>query len=121
MSRLPAPPPIAAPGIAALCALLLALLAALLGGRRRAAALPGELEGSLDGVLSALAEIDLETEPYVEWVAVPVPWRNGFWWVKPRGSAHMAASPLRCGPRAARVRAPPWLLVRFGGWITGMA
>ena len=75
----------------------------------------------MEGVLRAEAEIDLETEPYVEWVAVPVPWRNGFWWVKPRGSAFMAACPCRCGPRAARVRAPPCGFAPLGDWRTGMA
>lgn len=118
MAHLPAPPPIAAPGIAALCALLHALLAALLGvARPRDCA----LSGAMEGVLRAAPEIDLAAEPEVEWVLVPAPWRAGFWWVKPRGSAYMAASPCRCGSRAARVRAPPCRLAPFGGLKTGTA
>lgn len=61
---------------------------------------------ALDGCILAAPEM-AEPVGYEEWIAVPAPWRAGFWWVKPRRGAHMAASPYRCGPRAARVRAPP--------------
>ncbi len=118
MTRLPAPPPIAAPGIAAICALLHALLAALLGvDRPRARA----LAGVLDCALPLAAEIDLESEPEVEWILVPAPWRAGRWWVKPRRGAHVAASPCQPGPRAARVRAPPYSPTPSGDPLPGMA
>ena len=93
-------------GIAALIGavlgvLLCAVLRGLLGRRGP------ELEGSLAGVMAAEAAITFEVEPEIEWEWVPAPWRNAFWWVKPRRGAFMAASPCRLGPRAARVRAPP--------------
>ncbi|MCX7383792.1 MAG: hypothetical protein NT133_20775 [Alphaproteobacteria bacterium] len=59
--------------------MLWALLAALLGGarRRRAADAAMEQRGVTVVVLRALADAEAIAEPYVEWVAVPAPWRAG--------------------------------------------
>ncbi len=109
MTRLPAPPLDDARRIAALIgALLAALLAALLGLARPARArAPLMTEGTLTGVLCAMAAIDFETEPYVEWVAVPAPWRNGR--LLPR--RHARALPAQLRHRrvrsAALVHGPP--------------
>ena len=79
MRRLPANPLATAPhGIAALLGGMLGvLLYALLAWLRqeRGAREAGDLEGTLAPVLVMQAGISLETEPYVEWVAVPVDWR----------------------------------------------
>ncbi|MCX7382321.1 MAG: hypothetical protein NT133_13080 [Alphaproteobacteria bacterium] len=88
--------------LSTLAVVLRALLAAVFG----AAAMKPRDHRALDGCIRPIEAMP-ETVPYEEWIAVPAPWRAGFWWVKPRRGAHMAASPYRCGPRAARVRAPP--------------
>lgn len=119
MTRPPFPSPHVAPGIAALLGgLLCTLLAALLGVAK---ARPRDCTGTMACVLRAEAAIDLELEPAVEWVAVPAPWRNGIWRVKPRRGAFMAQRPRSSGPRAARVRAPPCPVIPCEDWRTGMA
>ncbi len=121
MSRPPAPLPDDAPGIAAiLCGLLIALLAALLGGargRRRALA--------FEGLMAAVPQepVDLDYEPWVEWVAVPAPWRNGH--LLPRRHEASFGHPQdarRCGVRlSARMRGPPWAVFGHFDVLPGMA
>ncbi len=79
MTRAPTPSTQPTYGMAAiiggvLCVLLYAVLRLAL---RRAAGRGEELEGTVALVLEAEAGIDFDFEPYVEWVAVPAPWRNG--------------------------------------------
>ncbi len=93
---------------AALGAVLGALLAALLGAtgmRRRATWAPVE-PGVMTGVLRAIAEADMADEPYVEWVAVPAPWRAAR--LLPRPRRH--TTPMRAStsaPSGALVHGPP--------------
>ena len=114
-----------APGFAALLgAWLFALLAALLGvARRRALARAG---GGLDlgdddvisAVLRAEAEAELFYEPWVEWIAVPAPWRNGR--LLPR--RHEPRRVRQRGVRiAARMRGPPLCQITRRDERTGMA
>ncbi len=72
--RMPPRPTLTAPGIAAILGgLLRVLLAALLGGVRG-----GRHALAYTGVMEAAPEAeDLAYEPYVEWIAVPAPWRAG--------------------------------------------
>ena len=104
MRRPPAPLLTPTPGIAALIGMLGALLYALLGWSWQSEAQPVDgLEGALTGVLVAEAAISFETEPYVEWVAVPVPWR-----------------PLHCMLRERRrLRRRPLRLPAMRTWIAG--
>ena len=92
-----------------LLAVLAVLLRALLGGLAGAAARRDHrsLEGSMNAGAAALEDIDLDPYDDVEWIAVPVPWRNGFWWVKPRMRWQCAAAPSRRAPYSVPVRAPP--------------
>ena len=109
-------------GIAALIGGMLgALLYALLGWLRgeREAWEGHELEGTLAPVLVAQAEISFETEPYVEWVAVPAPWRNGR--LLPPRHARGVALVLRVARLRVLGRGPPWGDFRFIAWRTGMA
>ena len=104
-----------------------ALLAALLGvavlGVLRLAAGRGssreeELPSVLDGVLRAEADAEFAYEPWVEWVAVPAPWRNGR--LLPR--RHAARRVRRCGVRpVARMRGPPGRFHISRAERTGMA
>ena len=125
MTRLPTPRPDAADSIAAMLGdLLFALLAALLGvARRRALARAG---GGLDlgdddvisAVLRAEAEAELFYEPWVEWIAVPAPWRNGR--LLPR--RHEPRRVRQRGVRiAARMRGPPLCQITRRDERTGMA
>ena len=72
-------------------------------------------------VLAAEAAIVLELEPYVEWEAVPAPWRNGQ--LLPARHARAQSIPLPCRFVAAWVqgRGPPWGGFKFMAWRTGMA
>ena len=110
-------------GIAALLgALLWALLAALLGRARvRARAADMDYRGVTVVVLCALAAAAAVPEPYVEWIAVPAPWRNGR--LLPRAHARRWRSGARCrGRRAgAPARGPPWPGSHSGASIPGMA
>ena len=67
-----------------------------------------ELEGTLAPVLVAQAGISFETEPYVEWVAVPAPWRNGRLLPKRHARVPGAQTPAHGVRLAALVRGPPW-------------
>ena len=123
MSRPPAPSLDAAPGmtlrgIAAVIGvvLLCVLLAALLGlaGRRRALL----ASSAMETVLGAEADADMTWEPWLEWVAVPAPWRNGR--LLPR--RHAARRVRQRGVRpCARMRGPPGLIASFQWVRTGMA
>ncbi len=125
MTRLPAPRPDAADSIATMLGdLLFALLAALLGvARRRALA---RAAGGFDlgdgdvisAVLRAEAEAELFYEPWVEWIAVPAPWRNGR--LLPR--RHEPRRVRQRGVRiAARMRGPPLCQITRRHERTGMA
>ena len=113
MTRLPAPRPDATDRIAAVLAGLLALLAALMGvagrrGVRMGAIGVGPHEDEYAGVMACVrraeAEAEFGYEPWVEWVAVPAPWRNGR--LLPRRHAARRLRP--CGVRpVARMRGPP--------------
>ncbi|MCX7382733.1 MAG: hypothetical protein NT133_15245 [Alphaproteobacteria bacterium] len=110
MTRPPRHSPDAPPGIAAIIgALLCGLLAALLrGGRVRRDV--RSLDGAMASVLEATraATEDFLSEEWVEWVAVPAPWRAGQGRFRTRFL-------LRARPRgawrdawlSARGRAPP--------------
>ncbi len=119
--------PVLAPaqhGIAALIGGILgALLYALLGWLRRedGSWRAHELEGTLAPVLVAQAEISFETEPYVEWVAVPAPWRNGRLLPVRHARALGMALGVRCVRPCVLGRGPPWGDFRFEGLRTGMA
>ena len=121
MSRPPALLTAPTPGIAALIGEMLgALLYAVFGWmrRRRTGVRAEPLEGTLAAVLEAEAAISFEVEPYVEWVAVPAPWRNGR--LLPR--RHEAKRVRPCGVRpVARMRGPPAGLLTSGDERTGMA
>ena len=111
-------------GIAArLGGMLAALLYALLGWGRRGQtrARAESLEGVLAPVLAAEAAIDLEFEPYVEWEAVPAPWRNGQLLPARHARALSVALPCRRARIAVRGQGPPRGISGFGGVVTGMA
>ncbi len=98
MTETPTHPPCAAQVIAAvigamLCVLLAALFG-LAGARRRALERPGVMTV----VLQAEADAEMIFEPYVEWVAVPAPWRNG----KLLRPWHAIVPPHRVPPHRAR-------------------
>ena len=115
MSRPTALVPDDAPGMAAILGgLLLALLAALLGrARARRHAL------AYTGVMAAAPEPDdLAYEPYVEWIAVPAPWRAG------QGIGvfrRRPAWPWLAEPPVARMRGPPVANFALFDLLTGMA
>ena len=113
MRRPPAHPLATAPhGIAALLGGMLGvLLYALLAWLRqeRGAREAGDLEGTLAPVLVMQAGISLETEPYVEWVAVPAPWRNGRLLPKRHARVPGTQIPAHGVRLAGLVRGPPWL------------
>ncbi len=112
------------PGIAALIGEMLgALLYAVFGWMRRngAGTRAAALEGTLAAVLEAEAAISFEVEPYVEWVAVPAPWRNGRLLPARHRRALSVALPWRFVPAWVVGRGPPWAGFRFGAWGTGMA
>ena len=123
MTRPPAPRPDATGSIAALIGVMLgALLAALFGMPRRGAMrVPAADLGYADvlgPVLRAEAEAEMSFEPWVEWVAVPAPWRNGR--LLPR--RHEARRLRRRGVRpAARMRGPPGRFHIFRVERTGKA
>ena len=102
-----------------LAALLMALIGVArvrvaLGGRAREAELPSVL----DAVWRAEADADMTLEPWVEWVAVSAPWRNGR--LLPRRHAARRVRP--CGVRpVARMRGPPVGFSDFRDERTGMA
>ena len=108
MTRLPRHSPDATPGIAAIIgALLCVLLAALFGGRRRR-------DGrSLDGTIAAVLRAEEEAaedlfEEWVEWVAVPAPWRAGQGRFRTRFLLRARPRGLWWDPwLGARGRAPP--------------
>ena len=123
MTRPPTPTPDDAPGIAAILgALLLALLAALLG---RARARTHTCALAYEGVMAAVPQepVVIEYEPWVEWVAVPAPWRNGR--LLPR--RHEAVPERPHGARwrgmrlSARMRGPPWVVFGQFDVLPGMA
>ncbi len=102
--------------------MLCALLAALLGVARRrvvrARRMDAEFSDLLGPVLRAEAEADFTYEPWVEWVAVPAPWRNGR--LLPR--RHAAKRVRRHGVRPlARMRGPPVRFLTSRVERTGMA
>ncbi|MCX7384030.1 MAG: hypothetical protein NT133_22010 [Alphaproteobacteria bacterium] len=117
MTRPPPHPLDDAPGIAAILGgMLFALLAALLGGaraRRRALA--------VTGVMAAvpLEPVELDYEPWVEWVAVPAPWRacQGIGRSCPR--LHGPTGP--CGAMQTAVRGPPCPVFGHFYVLPGMA
>ena len=126
------PPPAHRPDLpgsiaALLGGMLYALLAALLGVAGRGAVRMGvrdtrpqadEYEGVLACVLRAEADADFTYEPWVEWVAVPAPWRNGR--LLPR--RHVARRVRRSGVRpVARMRGPPVRFLTSRVERTGMA
>ena len=113
----PAPHGIAALIGGMLGAWLYALLGWLRGGR--AAWSAHALEGTLAPVLVAQAEISFETEPYVEWIAVPAPWRNGRLLPKRHAWALSVALAVRCARPFVLGRGPPGRILMFGGGITG--
>ncbi len=123
MTRLPRNFPEAPPGLAAIIgALLCVLLAALLRGRR------GRRDAiSLDGTVAAVLRAEADAaedlfEEWVEWVAVPAPWRAGQGRFRTRFL-------LRARPRGLWAEAwlvafgpgPPGRHATNSGWITGMA
>ena len=107
MTDTPTHPPCAAPSIVAVIgAMLRVLLAALFGvagARQRALARPGVMTV----VLLAEAEAEMTLEPYVEWVAVPAPWRNGRLLPKRHARVPGAQMPAHGVRLAALVRGPP--------------
>ena len=123
MTRPPHLSPHAAHGMpASLGGLLWALLCALLGWAR----LPARprldsLEGTLAPVLAAGAAIVLELEPYVEWEAVPAPWRNGQLLPARHARALSVPLPWRFVPAWVLGRGPPWGDFTRVAWRTGMA
>ena len=108
--------------------LLFALLAALLGAGRGGArgapcrvAEPGELEGVMAGVLRAAADADMTLEPYVEWVAVPAPWRNGRLLRPWHAVVPPHQVPARFDRPGALLHGPPLRGGKFEYRATGMA
>ncbi|MCX7382112.1 MAG: hypothetical protein NT133_11980 [Alphaproteobacteria bacterium] len=121
MTPAPTHPWTAANGIAALMGgMLRALLAALLGvarARPRAVTAPG----MTSVVLRAAADAEMATEPYVEWVAVPAPWRAGRL-LPGRHARAPEADSSDSGVRfGALVHGPPGGFSMFGGLRTGNA
>ncbi len=97
--------------------MLYALLAALLG-RWPVRAREVDYAGALGTVLRAEAEADFTYEPWVEWVAVPAPWRNGR--LLPR--RHEAGRVWTSGAQpVARMRGPPAGFFTSRDERTGMA
>lgn len=133
MTRADETAPNAAYGIAATIGVMLcALLAALLGvakGRPRAGGFIGTsaeagsatYTGVMEVVLRAAAEIDFEVEPYVEWIAVPAPWRNGRLLPKRHARMPRAGAPRHIGWLGASGPGPPVRRTNYRGEITGMA
>lgn len=121
MTRATEHAPNAANGIAAtIGGMLYALLAALLGVARvrpRAAAYTGVMEVAL----RAAAAAEFETEPYVEWIAVPAPWRNGRLLPKRHARTPRADAPRHIARLDACAQGPPVRRTSYGGAITGMA
>ena len=120
MTQPPAPPLSPLQGIAAVIgAMLCALLAALLGlarARPRATLRPALMETTALGAAEAAASIVLELEPWVEWVAVPAPWRNGRLLPR-RHEPRRTAVARRHGVRLiVRGRGPPGRARYLGGW-----
>ncbi len=117
MTHPPSHPLDAAPGIAALLGgMLFALLAALLGtaGVRRRAL-------SVTGVMAAIPQepIDLDYEPWVEWVAVSAPWRACQGIGRPCSHPRGPSGP--CGAMRTSVRGPPPPVFRQCNPLPGMA
>ena len=123
MPRPTVPAPQPTNGIAALIGEMLAeLLYALFGlALRRAARRAAALEGTLTAVLEAEAAAGFETEPYVEWVAVPAPWRNGKLLRPWHGRALSIPLPCRFRRRGAFGRGPPARALTSGRQQTGTA
>ncbi|MCX7384314.1 MAG: hypothetical protein NT133_23490 [Alphaproteobacteria bacterium] len=100
-----------------------ALLAALLGVARLGAMggarpVDAELSGVMAAVLRAEADAEMTGESWIEWVAVPAPWRNGR--LLPR--RHEARRVRSRGVRpAARMRGPPVRCSAIRDARTGMA
>ncbi len=131
MTHLPAPFPIAAPGlrpdgsmpggIAAWVGLLCALLAALLGLAR---ARPRVANDGAAMALVARCAVEAEAplfEEWVVWIAVPAPWRNGRLLPRRHEWAFGRVRPARrMRPRAAG-RGPPWAFSAVWTARTGMA
>ncbi|MCX7382403.1 MAG: hypothetical protein NT133_13510 [Alphaproteobacteria bacterium] len=92
--------------IALLGVMIRALLAALLG-RARAQPRAIGVDGVMAGVLRSEAEAEMTLEPYVEWVAVPAPWRNGRLLPKRHARVPGAQMPAHGVRLAALVRGPP--------------
>ena len=113
MTRPSSPSLDAATGLAALIGgMVWALLAAVLGWTRKRAgerARDVARPGMTVVVLQAETAIDFGYEEYVEWVAVPAPWRNGR--LLPKRHARVPGAQISAhGVRlAGLVRGPPWL------------
>ncbi|MCX7380624.1 MAG: hypothetical protein NT133_04200 [Alphaproteobacteria bacterium] len=100
--------------------MLAALLYALFGlALRRAARRAAALEGTLTPVLEAEAAAGCETEPYVEWIAVPAPWRNGKLLRPWHARALSIPLPCRFRRRGAFGRGPPARALTSGRQQTG--
>lgn len=120
MTHPPAPPPDDARRIAALIGGMLgALLAVLLGVARpgKARALPSVL----NCVLRSAADVEMEAEAYVEWVAVPAPWRAGRLLPRHHARALGAQSLHRTLRTGALVHGPPAGFLKNSVLMTGMA
>ncbi|MCX7383174.1 MAG: hypothetical protein NT133_17585, partial [Alphaproteobacteria bacterium] len=121
MTRAPKTAPDAVLGIhAVIGGMLCALLAALPDVARvrpRAAAYTGVMEVAL----RAAAEIDIEVEPYVEWIAVPAPWRATQGAARRRGRAmESRGSGVRAGfGMGPPGRGPPVWRPSFAKVLTG--
>lgn len=114
MTRPSSPSLIAATGLAALMGgMVWALLAALLGlTHRRAGERARDVArpGMTVVVLQAEATAAFEYEEYVEWVAVPTPWRNGRLFPLRHARALSVALPCRFRRLGAFGRGPPGVI-----------
>lgn len=120
MTSPPAHPLSQLQGIAAVIgAMLYALLSVLLGIARARPRVMLRSELMTTTALEAAEEaacIDITLEPWVEWVAVPAPWRNGRLLPRRHEAGRTAMAPRQGVRLAARGRGPPGHLLAFSGW-----
>ena len=121
MTRPPRPSLDAASGLAALLGgMLFVLLAALLGAAR--AKSRGVARSQvMAAVLPAPQEMDWEVEEWVEWIAVPAPWRSLDGARRHHARKRPAGSRGDAGRPAARERGPPRRLALSDASRTGIA